>query len=680
MQYSLSKRLGNPTIGGYPIPQPAVDGTIAIANIATNQSFQRTEKVTISGTYTISSGTLSIVMVRFNNQSWRVLDLAPSAGLFSGSVYLPQGVGTLEVRLNDSTVTSSVSNVLVGEVFVIMGQSNAQGQGTNPQSYTGTLGSKMYRASAWSNTADPVGNNGIKGSPYPIVASQLESILNCPIAFVVGDTVGGSGLCSPNADWSEGGVRYENTVSFVNASKINSARAILWYQGEKDADTGRTQSQYQTALTAMVLAFRSDCAALTSTPLISTVIGPVPTATDAETDAIRKAIIYGWDNDSNIYPGPTAHAVFDPADNLHWATDTEMQRLAKMWVRAIVGNFFGGESARGPIVSSAAVGDGTTYTTSQIAITFSGVGSLVNFTDTDGWLITDYNGTRTVTSSTASGNTIILTCDQTLVSTVTVTYGSGDDAKQSIITDGGAIVGMAIEPIYALNAGTGIIVDPLKLDLLGWYEFETLTADSSPLSRTLTNNNSVTQGTGKVGSSSANFVGASLMSLTRASDYTTILSTGFTVCYWFKTSGTVNQGLVNKAAGITANGQWANFIGSTGGVTFRVLGASGAYIGRTTPLGYNDGNWHFVVLTYDGSGTSAGCKIYIDNVQVDNASTQSGTWTTMNSAAASFEIGKAATLYLTGDIDNTAVWNKVLSSTDRSRLWNSGNGLDWSSI
>lgn len=674
MSYPVSGRIVGPS--GLPV----VVGTITIGNVVQHQAFQRTAPIAISGTYTVSSGELVAVQVRHAGGSWMTLDAAPAAGAFSGAVTLPAGVGTLEVRLNDSASTGSVSDVLVGEVFVIAGQSNAQGQGTSAQTYGGTLGSKRYRAGAWSNTADPVGANTSNGSPYPMLATLLEDELGIPIAFVAGDTVGGTGLLFPDADWSPGGDNYENTVNIVNASGINGARAILWYQGERDASLGRSQTDYQNGLSAMLDAFQADCLSLSSAKLVAALIGEA-SATDAQINAIRAAVINRWETDADIFPGPTAHAVFDPSDNLHWITVAEMERLSRMWARTILGNFFSGESPRGPRVASTVVGDGTTYTTSQIAITFTGgVGNLTNGTSTPGWLVSDYNGSRTVVSASASGNTLVLTCDQELVSAVTISYASGDDARQSTITDSGTIVGLAPEPIISRAAGNGVAIDTLLENLLGWYELETLTADSSPLARTLTNNNTVTSATGKVGSC-GNFVSASLQYLSRASDITTALGTGFSVSCWFKTSTAANQALVTKSASLATNGQFGIILTSAGRVQARVFnnpGSSG-FLGRQTNTGLADGNWHHVIVTYDGTGTSAGIKIYVDGAQADTANNESGTWVSINSTAAAFEIGRANAnaSHMNGQIDEVAWWNKVLTSTERTRLYNSGNGMGY---
>ena len=686
MRLGLGNGLGKAggTMSGVFGGLPDVEGTIAITSPVQHQAMQRTVGLTVSGTYTVSDGELVAIQARFNGGSWRTLDPAPADGQFAGTVAITPGVGTVEVRLNTSEVTDSVANVLVGEVFAIMGQSNAQGQGENPQTYAGST-AKMYRADAWSSLADPVGNNGTDGSAYPMLANLLETALGVPVAFVVGDTAGGTGLLAPSADWSEGGDNYEATVGMVNDSAVNGVRAILWYQGERDAITAKTQSAYQDGLSAMLDAFQADCPALASSKLIATVIGPSTTATEASLNAIRLAVINRWENDADILPGPTAHANFDPADELHWYSDAEMERLSRMWARTILGNFFSGQSPRGPRVVSTAVGTAGGLLATQLSITFENlVGNFANGTDVDGWRVTDYNGTRTVVSASASGTTITLTCDDDLTDEVKVWFASGEDGMDSSLLDGGTIVGLSPEPIIERVAGTGVVIPSLKQQLLGWYALEEASgnrSDSYTTARTLTDNNTVGSATGKVGDA-ASFVAANTEYLSRASDITTALGSGFSVAFWFKTSGAATQALFAKSGTISANGQFCVYIGATGAVFARVISSSNNYVGRTTGTGNNDGQWHLCVVTYDGSGTSAGVKIYIDNVQADTGNSQAGTFTSISSTAANFTLGALSVggSPLTGDLDEAAWWNKVLSSDDRTELWDAGNGITYTDI
>lgn len=88
-------------------------------------------------------------------------------------------------------------------------------------------------------------------------------------------------------------------------------------------------------------------------------------------------------------------------------------------------------------------------------------------------------------------------------------------------------------------------------------------------------------------------------------------------------------------------------------------------------------NWHHIVATYDGSSTSAGMKIYINNSRVDNASDDAGVYVAMHDTANPVNIGRAGitTAYFKGLLDEVVIWNKELTTAEISELYNGGNGL-----
>lgn len=102
-----------------------------------------------------------------------------------------------------------------------------------------------------------------------------------------------------------------------------------------------------------------------------------------------------------------------------------------------------------------------------------------------------------------------------------------------------------------------------------------------------------------------------------------------------------------------------------------------AYIGRSAPAsGFPTGSWVHIVCTYDGSETNAGCKIYVNNSQVDNANVSAGTYTGMANVATAFQIGRRINeLFFSGDVDEVGVWQRELTTAEISELYNSGAGL-----
>lgn len=81
----------------------------------------------------------------------------------------------------------------------------------------------------------------------------------------------------------------------------------------------------------------------------------------------------------------------------------------------------------------------------------------------------------------------------------------------------------------------------------------------------------------------------------------------------------------------------------------------------------NDGNWHFVVGTYDHSNV----KIYVDgDLQTDQPSSSMNIVYT----DAVVRIGYIDGTQATGSLDEIGIWNRALTQAEVTELWNSGTG------
>jgi len=134
----------------------------------------------------------------------------------------------------------------------------------------------------------------------------------------------------------------------------------------------------------------------------------------------------------------------------------------------------------------------------------------------------------------------------------------------------------------------------------------------------------------------------------------------FSISAWVKTTDTYGV-IVGKDGGGTLTNQvqlamWG------GGILWSVGGTRNVI---STASGVNDNKWHHIVGTSDGSSYT----LYIDNVSI--GSNTPGTSTT--SAVSS--IGSRPNGWGTsGIIDEVGIWEKELTSTEVSELWNSGDG------
>jgi len=85
----------------------------------------------------------------------------------------------------------------------------------------------------------------------------------------------------------------------------------------------------------------------------------------------------------------------------------------------------------------------------------------------------------------------------------------------------------------------------------------------------------------------------------------------------------------------------------------------------------SDNVWYHIALSYDGSGTGAGTKMYIDGVDVTSV-TQSGLATTISNTN-DFHIGASnAAFRWGGDIDIVRVWDIVLTPAEVADEYNAG--------
>jgi hypothetical protein len=144
----------------------------------------------------------------------------------------------------------------------------------------------------------------------------------------------------------------------------------------------------------------------------------------------------------------------------------------------------------------------------------------------------------------------------------------------------------------------------------------------------------------------------------------------FSVAAWFKTSSNFGSDayIVNKGGvGSDSSGQNMNYgiwMNSAERIKAGFETGSGADQFVTSPSTYNDGQWHYAVVT--NSGTDI--VLYIDDVQVATKATSGAT---PENNVKSFRIGANArvdppTNFFTGEVDEVRVWNDDLTASEVS--------------
>jgi hypothetical protein len=100
---------------------------------------------------------------------------------------------------------------------------------------------------------------------------------------------------------------------------------------------------------------------------------------------------------------------------------------------------------------------------------------------------------------------------------------------------------------------------------------------------------------------------------------------------------------------------------------------NGGYIGKISSgtVTSNQGTWIHTAYTYNGNSTSSGIKIYLNGSQVGNDNYEGGSYTAMSNTSTNLNIGRQerGLHYGSGLIDEVAVWNTALTSTQVQSIY-----------
>jgi hypothetical protein len=157
----------------------------------------------------------------------------------------------------------------------------------------------------------------------------------------------------------------------------------------------------------------------------------------------------------------------------------------------------------------------------------------------------------------------------------------------------------------------------------------------------------------------------------------------FSISAWVKTTNAVGQTIVAKQGAGTPYG-WQLALDSSGRVFFEMVytSAPSALLSVTSTQAIKDGAWHHVVSTWNGNASPGytGAKLYIDGALQTLASFTDTLGTNNVASTASLAIGcrntGSDTMPFVGNIDEVAIYNKVLTASEVTWLYNSGRPQD----
>lgn len=251
----------------------SLNNGIKLSRPTSYQTYQRNgsnqANITIRGSYT---GSPTAIEARWKGGSWSTIDAAPANGRFSGQLSNQAGgQGTLEVRFtNDLTCIINSDFVGVGDIYLLMGQSNVAGRVGTTQTFTptgGVVGTTFNNQYKWAVLADSMnqstgaednGGGSQQGSVWPGLATALVANSGFPVAFL-GYGISGVSITTfqPAATHADRTTNYGQAISRALAIP-GGIKGMIWYQGETDAQAGMAQATYNAYLDTIVNAIQTD--------------------------------------------------------------------------------------------------------------------------------------------------------------------------------------------------------------------------------------------------------------------------------------------------------------------------------------------------------------------------------------------------------------------------------------
>lgn len=150
----------------------------------------------------------------------------------------------------------------------------------------------------------------------------------------------------------------------------------------------------------------------------------------------------------------------------------------------------------------------------------------------------------------------------------------------------------------------------------------------------------------------------------------------FSLSFWAAWTSSSIASVVNKLTNSAPFRGYDIFLAAGIGFSLQNSGTPGtnAIQVNLTSTGFNDGNWHHVAATYDGSSTAAGCHIWVDGVDSALTVVQNALTATMQNTvtlACGARPDSSPILPYTGKLLDLAVYNKALTSSDIAAIYNS---------
>lgn len=315
--------------------------------------FQRTGatgQVVVSGTIHQYAAQGQTIQARWDNGDWQTIASAV-IGDFAGSMTaVAAGLQkTVDVQLSDASETAQATYVGIGDVFLLAGQSNSGGRGTNNQTYShASLKAALFGNDyLFKELADPSDSAtgqvdtvstdvAAAGSLWPLLATLFMANQGVPVMFIPC-----SKATTKTATWQPGVDHQLRTTLYgsmiYRGLYVKAVKAVLWHLGEQDIIAGTVPATFNAELDTIANTIMADLGVKSMVCKIQDLSAYPP---GYDESAINAAIGTAWADNANILAGPDFSNITPSTDGLHFVTDAELLEAATRWWAALNAAFY----------------------------------------------------------------------------------------------------------------------------------------------------------------------------------------------------------------------------------------------------------------------------------------------------------------------------------------------------
>ncbi|MVM31107.1 hypothetical protein GO755_13785 [Spirosoma sp. HMF4905] len=303
---------------------------------------------------TIEARLIPMAVGQGTPSNWKLVATVNDDRTFRGNLAAHGGWYRLEIRAKSATTVvadTAVSRVGVGEVFVIAGQSNAQGgiaTDVPPAIDDRVSCIDFFQRDQIDSQTFPFlfshvsagASIGPSNAPYlwGILGDSLTKRLNVPILFL-GAAQGGSN----STEWTKSAAAAPITLPYQRVSTTLlyyisrlGMRAILWHQGE--SDSGITEQTYFNNVSSLITKSRQQLSHSRLAWLVSRA-SYISGTTNSQVISAQNRLSHEV---ADVYAGPATDGLTGPdnrVDDIHFGGQG-LVRVANLWNQSLTNLFF----------------------------------------------------------------------------------------------------------------------------------------------------------------------------------------------------------------------------------------------------------------------------------------------------------------------------------------------------